>query len=150
MERGGDGDGVAGDGGDFEEFTAATGGIATGVAAAGGGVLTTLLQTHVITGGYTETGNGGKAGRQFVCSGAQCDGRAIVGIAVAGAADGHHSAGGGVVEDSATGTVNSDIGDVDGQLRRNQVGAARGAGEKQRIPGLQSTDGAVDGCGVVG
>ena len=130
MQGGRHRDGVSGNGGDLQGFSAATGGIATGVAAAVGGVLTTLLQTHVITGGYTETGNRGKAGRQFVCSGAQCDGRAIVGIAVAGAADDHHGSGGGVVEDGATGTVNSDTGDVDGQLGRNQVSAVGGAGKE--------------------
>src|SRR2546428_14082436 len=96
MQGGRHRDGVSGNGGDLQGFSAATGGIATGVAAAVGGALTTLLQTHVITGGYTKTGNRGKAGRQFVCSGAQCGGRAIVGIAVPETAQSPHGTGGGV------------------------------------------------------
>jgi len=116
MQGGGDGDGVTGDRSDFQDLAAATGGITAGVAAASRRVFSALLQAQVISGCYREAGNRRKAGSQFVGGGAQGDGRAVVGIAVAGAADNQDGTGGGVADDGATAAVDSDIGFVEGEL----------------------------------
>src|SRR5712692_6005589 len=116
MQGRGDRDGVSRHRGDLQELPATTNGVTAGVSAARRRVFAALLQAYVISRGYSQTGDRGKAGSQFVGGGAQGHGRAVVGSAVAGRADGHDGSGGSVVDDSATASIHGDIGCVEGEL----------------------------------
>ena len=147
VESGGDGDGVTGDGSDLEEFAAATGGVAAGVGAAVGRVFAALLEENEIAGANAEGRGGGEGGSEFIGDGAEGDSGAVIGIAVAGAADGEDGAGRGVVDDGATGAIDGDIREIEGELGGGFVGAA---GEEEGGAAGESSDGGVDGGSIVG